>query len=139
MYHSTDGISSEPTAVNAEFVTAAVLDRLYGREKEVAALIFERGPSTAGDVQSALKKAISNPAVRSMLNRLVSKGILTRITYGSQRAHIYGPALDHHSIRELEIQQFAADFFDGSMECLIQAIAALVARERAGHRESVGE
>jgi predicted transcriptional regulator len=101
------------------------LDRLYRRERETACVIYERGPSTAAEVQSALTDPLSNATVRSMLNRLVRKGILTRIQCGSHGEFVYAAALNNLSIQERELLQFADDFFGGSVEQLTLAIGTL--------------
>jgi hypothetical protein len=44
---------------------------------------------------------------------------------GRQGAFIYGAALNQLSAREMELRQFADDFFEGSMERLARAVADL--------------
>lgn len=120
-----------PHSDEASGMGSGLFERLYGRERETAALIYENGLSTAVDVQQALSDRISNASVRTTLNRLVSKGVLTRVRCGSGPAFFYGPALNQFSARELELKQFANDFFDGSLELLADEIADIFVKDRA--------
>lgn len=108
--------------------------RLFRREREIAMIVYARGMVTAKDVSAALPDSLSNPAVRSMLNRLVAKGILTCAKCGSRGTFAYGPALTQSSARELALRQFAEDFYGGSLERLRDAISRLFISDH----ESVG-
>lgn len=105
------------------------VELLYRREREIAAVIYRRGLATAEDVRAELTRDLSNPAVRSMLNRLVTKGILTRTRYGPYGTFIYGPALTPTSAREMALRRFAEDYYSGSLPSLARAIADLFASQ----------
>lgn len=106
------------------------VELLYRREREIAAIVYRRGLATAADVQAGLSRELSNAAVRSMLNRLVAKAILTRTKYGPHGTLIYAPALTRASARETALRRFADDFYEGSLPSLARAIADLFATER---------
>lgn len=106
------------------------IEQLYWREREVALVVYRRGLATATDVQAGLSKPLSNPAVRSMLNRLVRKGVLTRMKCGTYRSFIYGPAVTEATARETALKQFAEDFYAGSLASLAGAIADLFANQQ---------
>lgn len=103
--------------------------RLYPREREIAAIVYLRGLATAADIETGLSSPLSNAAVRSMLNRLVAKGILTRLKCGPHRTFVYGPALTSAAARETALRQFAQDFYAGSLASLAEAIADMFARD----------
>ena len=105
--------------------------RLFPREREIALIVYEGGPMTANDVLSRLSNALTNAALRSMLNRLVRKGILTRQLLGRGRVYVYSPAVTASSARQSALEQFANDFHAGSLNALADAIAEMLARERA--------
>jgi predicted transcriptional regulator len=116
--------------------------RLYRREREIAVIVYERGLATAADVQAGLSSELSNPAIRSMLNRLVAKRILTRLKCGRHGAFVYVPALTQASAREMALRQFAQDFYAGSLASLAGAIADMFAggrlqSETAGTRRAL--
>lgn len=104
--------------------------RLYGREREIASLVYRRSLATAAQVEQALAHEVSNPAVRSMLNRLVHKGVLNRVQMKSNGAFIYAPAISDQSERERNITEVVDDFFDGSLPLLCEAVASLCAGSR---------
>lgn len=106
---------------------AKVLD-LFEREQEVAIVVYRRGCATAREVQERLSDRLSNGAVRSMLNRLVSKRILKRQRRGRHGAFVYLPALTDEVIEERALRQLANDFFDGSLFRTAAALDKLVAR-----------
>jgi predicted transcriptional regulator len=130
MYHS------RPTADSTESADPFPLEvlRLFRREREIAMVVYARGMVTAKDVGAAVSDSLSNPAVRSMLKRLVAKGILTCVKCGRRGTFAYGPALTQASARELALRQFAEDFYGGSLERLRDAISRLFISEH----QSVG-
>ncbi|HEV2593671.1 MAG TPA: BlaI/MecI/CopY family transcriptional regulator [Sphingomicrobium sp.] len=98
---------------------------LLRREREVATIVYRLGSATATEVLDTLSKRISNAALRSMLNRLVAKGILKRILSG--RAYVYLGALTSSESRDLALKQFADDHFYGSVFEAAETIASLLA------------
>jgi len=109
------------------------IELLYRLEREIAVIVYRRGLVTASDVQEELSKALSNPAIRSMLNRLVKKGVLTRMRCGPYGTFVYAPAVTPTSARETALRQFAQDFYAGSLQSLADAIADLFAGQRESH------
>ena len=101
------------------------VQRLFPREREIASIVYSQGLATAAQVEQQLSEPICNAAVRSMLNRLVRKGVLTRARCGPAGAFVYGAALTRTAARERALQQFAAEFYDGSLEHLAKAVARL--------------
>src|SRR3954447_18834520 len=104
--------------------------RLYRREKEIAGIVYRRGLATANDIREGLDDSLSSAAVRSMLNRLVRKGILNQLKCGQNGAFVYGPAQSLFSARELQLRRFADDFYEGSLNRLAKAIGDLFANEQ---------
>jgi len=129
MYIGNETFRSAAVGPEAPVVPPAI-DQLYRREREVALIVYRRGLATATDVQGALSASLSNPAIRSMLNRLVAKGVLTRTKCGPYGTFIYGPAVTAASARETALRQLAEDFYAGSLSSLAGAIADLFANQR---------
>ena len=98
-----------------------VLD-LYPRERQLASLVYGLGAASANDVMERVSPPLSNAAVRSMLNRLVRKGILKCETNMESRAFVYSPGLSARASREQALRQFADDYFDGSLEKAAAAV-----------------
>jgi predicted transcriptional regulator len=105
------------------------LELLYPREREIAEIVYRRGVATAADVQIELSEDLSNPAIRSMLNRLVNKNILTRVRCGRHGTYVYSAALTQATAKEMALRQFAKDFYGGSLSALAMAIGDLFASQ----------
>lgn len=90
---------------------------LASREREVATIVYSRGPSTARDIQERLSSVITNTAVRSMLVRLVAKGILDRCAGGRGKGqqYIYLPKITPTQLKKQALRQIAEQYFDGSL------------------------
>jgi predicted transcriptional regulator len=104
--------------------------RLACREREIATIVYRRGATTANEALSFLSEPISNGAVRSMLNRLVAKGILKRRPAGIGKAFAYVPAIAIAFTVEQEFMRLADDYFGGSIERALDAIDLLLLRWR---------
>lgn len=130
MYVGNEASFRIPAAAPDDEVVPVEVEQLYWREREVAIVVYRRGLATATDVQAELPARLSNPAIRSMLNRLVKKGVLTRTKCGPYGTFIYGPAVTRVSARETALKQFAQDFYAGSLPSLAGAIADLFAGQR---------
>ena len=99
---------------------------LRRREREIATIVYRSRAATAEEVVKALSAPLDNASVRSMLNRLVAKGILKRTMSGT--AFVYLPALTTADSRLRALRQFADDFFDGSLDRAAQTIKAFNSR-----------
>jgi predicted transcriptional regulator len=88
---------------------------LAPREREVAMLVYRKSALTAKDIEAHLSAGVSNGAVRTMLGRLVRKGILKRRHSGYGKTFLYLPALKNPDTVEIALQRVAEDFYDGSL------------------------
>lgn len=86
---------------------------LLPREREVATIVYSIGSCTAAQVVHNLRRTPDRSTVRSMLNRLVDKGILKRTPGG--RSFVYSPGLTLADSAVLALRRFANDYFAGSM------------------------
>ena len=93
------------------------VDLLAPREREIAQIIYLEGSSTAQHVQSRLSCPISGSAVRSMLKRLVNKGILEQQLAGRGRRqwHVYTPAITSQMVQVAVLEQVIEQYFRGSV------------------------
>ncbi len=114
-----------PALVAATLGTPA-LARLPPREQEIATIVYLNTSITATEVQEALSSDITNPAVRSMLNRLVAKGVLRRRNVSGK--FFYSPALCLPSIQERALERVADDFFGGSLSEAADRLVNLLSR-----------
>ena len=99
---------------NARVSLPSEVGLLSPREREIATAVYLLRAATAGQVQESLSVALANASVRSMLNRLVAKGILKRTLSG--KAFVYLPALTSSESRARALKRFADDYFAGSVQ-----------------------
>lgn len=125
-----DEVTPRPEAKPGEWLPPHVLD-LWAREREVATIVYQRGPSTANEVRACLSAPLSSAAVRSMLMRLVNKGVL-RLRPGRRGRGfpaIFIPTSIASDARVQALKKLSTEYFDNSMVRV--ALAALsVASER---------
>jgi predicted transcriptional regulator len=101
------------------------LDRLVGRERQLATMIYRDGGATAKELEARLVPRISNPAVRSMLMRLVRKHVLIRKhgARGRGQEFLYLPAITPEHIQINALRQVSEQYFDG---CLLSAALTIL-------------
>ena len=100
------------------------VELLLFRERELATIVYARGAITAKQMEEELSASIANASIRSMLNRLVAKGILKRVL--GYKAFVYLPALTPSDSGSLALKQFADDYFDGSLQQAARAMTKLL-------------
>jgi predicted transcriptional regulator len=118
----------------------AAVRALFPREREVASIVYALGAATACRVQRCVAPPLSNAAVRSMLNRLVRKAVLSRSARDgpSGKFFVYAPAISIVDARREAMRQFAEDYFDGSVSRAAHCIFELLAAECGAPRFSGG-
>jgi predicted transcriptional regulator len=102
--------------------------RLAKREREIAAVVYGEGACTAKEIEPRIFPPISNGALRSMLVRLVNKGILKRKwgKRGRGQQFIYVPSITSVEVKRRAIQQVSDLYFDGSLlTMMLEVFAAL--------------
>ena len=113
---------------------------LASREREVATIVYAQTSATARQVEGQLSTVMTNSAVRSMLVRLVRKGILSRRAIAGKRGrgqeYLYLPALTEADLKIRALRRLSEDFFDGSLSEAAQLLQMLVANEPAARDPS---
>jgi predicted transcriptional regulator len=84
-------------------------------EREVALLVYQLGGCTAKEVQERLGKRVTNATVRTMLRRLMQKGIVNRRSAGQYKTFLYVPAITTEYVRQSAILHLAQQHFSGSL------------------------
>lgn len=117
---------------NTSYIPPQV-DQLSWRERQVAMVVYRFGYATAKDVEAELGGEVSNGAVRSMLVRLVAKGLLTRRRAGRgagcRDLFIAALSVDHARARALS--NLADEFFSGSFSQLHHYVTSIAERREA--------
>ncbi len=105
--------NSLPSLIASRLGVTELVKGLAKREQEVATIVCLRGQASAQEVVEALPDRLTNSAVRSMLTRLVAKGVLRR--RGDGRRYVYMPGSCTFSMQEQALTQLAEDYFDNSL------------------------
>ncbi len=108
----------------------AEISRLAPREREIAGIIYAKGEACAVEVGAALSDPISNAAIRSMLGRLVGKGLLRRRKSGKK--FIYSPAASNEAARHAALRRVSREYFGGSLGEMADWAASLARPGKAG-------
>lgn len=95
-------------------------------EREVALLVYQLGGCTAKEVQDRLGKRVTNATVRTMLRRLMKKGILSRRSAGQYKTFLYVPAITTEYVRQSAILHLAQQHFAGSLPRLAATLDDLL-------------
>jgi predicted transcriptional regulator len=102
--------------------------RLPPREREIADLVYCRAEVTA--TQVCASTGLGNSAVRSMLRRLVAKGVIARRRDGKKDC--YFPAIVEDRLHETLLQRIADDHFDGSLRQTALKILQMLESRQSG-------
>lgn len=87
------------------------------RELDVMAVLWERGPSTAGEVREQLTDDLAYNTVLSMLRILEEKGHVGHTEEG--RAHRYFPLVQRDEAGSSAIDRLVEKVFGGSAELML--------------------
>jgi predicted transcriptional regulator len=90
--------------------------RLPQRLRQIAGVVSTLGEAAASDVLDHVEAPLSSSAVRSMLQRLVAKGVLSSRVEGKR--YLYRPAWSSTELREALLRRLAAQHFDGSLPAM---------------------
>lgn len=89
-----------------------MLGSLAPRERQIVDILYQRGDATVSEVREALPDPLTASAVRAMLTRLESKGLVER--RGSERGFVYLPRAPKAEATRSALSQVVRTFFDGS-------------------------
>lgn len=89
-----------------------MIESLPRREREVFETLCGLEEATAGAVRAALSDPISDSAVRTLLGRLVARGLVTHRTVN--QAYVYAPVPQPAAVGEQALQRVVGAFFEGS-------------------------
>jgi predicted transcriptional regulator len=100
---------------------------LSRREREVLDIVYRLGRGTAAEVRAEMAHPPTDPAVRTTLRILVTKGLLSH-EYDGPR-YVYVPTVAREAARQSAFRHLLDTFFGGSAR---GAMAALLEMEKTG-------
>ena len=119
----------------------AMIDSLPRREREIFEILCSAGEATAADVRSAMADPPSYSAVRTLLARLESRGLVRHRSV--DQAYVYKSVPQPSKVRESALKQMVKTFFDGSAAnaatALLGLTKSLSPEEAAALRRAIDE
>ena len=91
--------------------------RFTKRELDIMGVLWERGPSTVGEVKEALEDDLAHNTVLTMLKVMEGKGYVSRRPEG--RAHRYAPEVERDAAGVSALARLTERLFGGSSEELL--------------------
>jgi predicted transcriptional regulator len=99
----------------------ASLDALSRREREIIHVVFSAGNrASSEEIRARLSKPPTSSAVRAMLTRLESKGVLRHEEENLR--YVYSVTTSPATARRAALQQYLSVFFGGSREELMTTL-----------------
>ena len=118
-----------------------MIDSLPRREREIFEILCSAGEATAADVRSAMADPPSYSAVRTLLARLESRGLVRHRSV--DQAYVYKSVPQPSKVRESALKQMVKTFFDGSAAnaatALLGLTKSLSPEEAAALRRAIDE
>jgi predicted transcriptional regulator len=121
MLHETLSQSSNDLA----YSLAGKLARLGPRQQEIAAIVYSSAAVTPREIQKKLSEPRSIRAVRTLLDRMVTKGLVKRRHSGRHREIVYIAAIPTPRVKEAAVQRLVDEQFGGSLAQAALAAGAL--------------
>lgn len=125
---SNDGVGSVHPDASREPLPREV-ERLFPRMREIARIVYLNGSATAREIQDAIEDPLTLYGIRTMLNRLIRRGIIKSRKSGRHREIIYLPGILNDGIRELALARMIEHDFDGSCQTALQSTLLLIRAE----------
>ncbi|APA71082.1 hypothetical protein YQ44_02065 [Janthinobacterium sp. 1_2014MBL_MicDiv] len=99
------------------------LEDLAPRERQVVECVYRLQEATAAQLQEELKPDLSNSAVRAMLARLETKGILQHRVDGQR--YLYSAVAPQAKVRESALKKLVGTFFNNSKASAATALLGM--------------
>ena len=96
--------------------------RLAQLELDCMKVLWRQPGATVAQVRSALDRPLAYTTVMTVLDRMTSKGVVTRRKNG--RAWLYSPELDRETARVEAISRLLANLFDNDRAALLTYLSS---------------
>ena len=111
------------TSASSDAPEARGLEELAPRERQVVECVYRLQEATAAQVQEGLGPDLSNSAVRAMLVRLESKGVLRHRVDGQR--YLYSALVPQQQVRESALKKLVGTFFNNSSASAATALLGM--------------
>lgn len=106
----------------------SALGGLGPRQQEIAGIVYAATAATPRDVQARLSDRRSLRLVRTLLDRMVAKGVLKRRRSGRHNEIIYIAAIVTPTVKEFAVRRLVDEQFNGSFDDAALTITELAKR-----------
>ena len=125
----------EDTQQSAQSLPSS-LRTLGPRQREIAQIVYANAAATPLQIQARLSEQRSVRVVRTLMDRLVAKGVLKRRRSGRHNEVIYVASIATQSVQEAALKRLITERFGGSVTDMAAAIAIMVKMARQVPRTS---
>jgi len=113
----------------------AELQRLAPRQRDVVRVIYAQGGATAREIYARIPEPPAFDAgLRTILRRLMQRGILRRRPCGTHAENLYLPVITNADLQRRAFARIAELHFAGSKARALEALVELAANERREER-----
>lgn len=112
-----------------------MIDSLPRREREIFELLCSLGEATAAEIRAGMKDAPSYSAVRTLLARLETRGVVKHRV--QDQAYVYASVRQPAKVRESALKSMVKTFFDGSAANAATALLGLTRSLSADEAEAL--
>ncbi|HXE91716.1 MAG TPA: BlaI/MecI/CopY family transcriptional regulator [Terriglobales bacterium] len=108
--------------------------RLPQLEMDCMSVLWRQPAATVAEVRSALPRPLAYTTVMTVLDRMASKGVVTRHKNG--RAYLYSAVLDRETARRAAVERLLANLFENDRAALVEYLARPAQRAERSHGTS---
>ena len=120
-------VQSEPLE-SFQHSFSAMLAALGPRQREIAGILYSSTAATPRAVQARLSERCSLRVVRTLMDRMVAKGLLKRRRSGRHNEFVYIAAIVTPTVKKIAVRRMVEERFDGSFDDAIAMIIGLAKR-----------
>ena len=95
------------------------VEQLAPRMREIATIVYLNGVATLREIQARIDDDVSVYGLRTLLNRMVRRGILARRRSGRHSEIAYLPGIITDDIRAAALERLIESDFDGSVQAAL--------------------
>jgi len=107
------------------------LGELSSRMRQIAGIVYRSGSSTNREIQSQLDDELTISCIKTLLGRMVVRGLIRQRRSGRHRENAYLPALVTREVRRLALKRLIQDRFGDSAGSALRAVLQLMHAQQA--------
>lgn len=112
-----------------------MIGNLPRRERELFEILCSTGEATAAELRERMDDPPSYSAVRTLLSRLVAKGLVQHRVV--DQAYVYRSVPQAEQVKESVLRQIVRNFFDGSAASAATALLGLSRNLKADELDAI--